>query len=45
VVAGLLLASASYYIVEMPFLRLKAKYETKRNDAALPVGVRGSPVE
>lgn len=28
--AGLALASASYYIVEKPFLRLKGKYETDR---------------
>lgn len=28
-IAGLLLASASYYIVEKPFLKLKSKYEVK----------------
>jgi peptidoglycan/LPS O-acetylase OafA/YrhL len=28
-VAGLLLASASYYLVEKPFLKLKSKYEVK----------------
>jgi peptidoglycan/LPS O-acetylase OafA/YrhL len=33
-VAGLLLASASYFIVERPFLKLKAKYEVKPRAAA-----------
>jgi peptidoglycan/LPS O-acetylase OafA/YrhL len=34
--AGLFLASASYYVVEKPFLRLKSKYEVKRK-VAVPV--------
>ena len=44
-VAGLLLASASYYIVETPFLRLKSKYETKPTNVALPVGIGVTPIE
>jgi peptidoglycan/LPS O-acetylase OafA/YrhL len=44
-VAGFLLASASYYFVETPFLRLKSRYEAKRKEVALPAGIAATPVE
>ncbi len=42
-IAGLLLASASYYIVEKPFLKLKSKYEVKAKTVDPPKQPHSAP--